>query len=81
MLAAPVARHTTNWGRLALYLGLMPADAADTQHYQVLLMVLRQAELMPQEHADLVVSRFFILVRCLCACVGIVAMCFFFYET
>ena len=24
----------------------MPADAAYTQHYQVLLMVLRQAELM-----------------------------------
>ena len=72
MLAAPVARHTTNWGRLALYLGLMPADAADTQHYQVLLMVLRQAELM---------LNILVWIVGLCACVGIVAMCFFFYET
>ena len=28
-----VARQTKNWARLALYLGLLPADAA--QHYQV----------------------------------------------
>jgi hypothetical protein len=33
-LAGPVARQTKNWARLVLYLGLMPADVADTQHYR-----------------------------------------------
>ena len=33
--AQPVAQQTKNWGRLVLYLGLLPADAASTQHYQV----------------------------------------------
>ena len=30
-----VAQQTKNWARLALYLGLLPADAANAQHYQV----------------------------------------------
>jgi hypothetical protein len=29
-----VAQQTKNWARLALYLGLLPADAANAQHYQ-----------------------------------------------
>ena len=33
--AQPVAQQTKNWARLVLYLGLLPADAASTQHYQV----------------------------------------------
>ena len=33
--AQPVAQQTKNWARLALYLGLLPADAASTQPYQV----------------------------------------------
>jgi hypothetical protein len=31
----PVARQTKNWARLALYLGLLPGEAATPQHYQV----------------------------------------------
>ena len=30
-----VAQQTKNWARLILYLGLLTADAANSQHYQV----------------------------------------------
>ena len=33
--ARPVAQNTKNWARLALYLGLLPTEAANSQYYQV----------------------------------------------